>query len=400
MRVGPDGFFELTYCTNIHPGEGLDEVEQQLEGYAAPLKERLAPGRPFGVGLRLSDAASRSLEMPGRLDQFKEQLDRLGLYVFTLNGFPYGGFHRRRVKDDVYAPDWRTDERLEYTLRLARILADVAPGSEGSISTSPISYKPWLDENATRDALHAGALRLADVAAELQRIRDERGILLHVGFEPEPDCLIEDSHETIRFFNEHLLRDGADHLVRRHGLNPKQAETSLRDHIRVCYDTCHFAVEFEAPDDVLGAFEREGIQLSKLQVSSALRVQFDNARDRTRTREQLQPFAESTYLHQVVSREHDGSMRHYPDLPEALSHIADTRSREWRIHYHVPIFVERYGDLGSTQDDIAHAVSRVLQSRAASHLEIETYTWDVLPNELKTDVVSSIQREYTWLMNE
>ncbi len=32
------------------------------------------------------------------------------------------------------------------------------------------------------------------------------------------------------------------------------------------------------------------------------------------------------------------------------------------------------------------------------HLEIETYTWDVLPAELKASAVESIAREYEWAL--
>ncbi len=400
MRIERDGVPELTYCTNIHPGESLDDVEDSIRSYTVSLKDRVAPDVPMGVGLRLSNEAAAELAGDeGRLDRFQALLDEHDLYVFTFNGFPYGGFHRRRVKDDVYRPDWRSDERLRYTERLIELLARLLPdGTEGSISTSPLSYKPWLEAVDAREAaLLAGAERLASAAFVLFDVRERTGRLIHLGIEPEPDCLIENTAETVSFFEEWLLRTGANHLRKEHGLRAAQAEDVLREHIRVCYDTCHFAVEYEKADVVLPAFKSAGIRLSKLQISSALRVPLQGAPppDLAGARE---PFAESTALHQVVARSGDGTLHRYRDLPEALQELEDERADEWRIHYHVPIFISRFNDLHSTQDDILPAVEGVLRDGSCRHLEIETYTWDVLPDDLKTDVVSSLEREFNWLL--
>lgn len=399
MHVDPDGFFQLTYCTNVHPGESLDDVDRNLKSYTIPLKERVSPENPFGVGLRLSDQASRELLQDAALETFKDHLGRNDLYVFTLNGFPYGGFHREIVKDRVYEPDWRSEERVDYTLRLVSILNELLPvGEEGSISTSPLSYKPWLSGGERDEALRIGAVHLADVAGALHALREQSEKLIHIGIEPEPNCLIEDSQETVTFFKEWLLRDGANHLRNEHGLSASQAEEVLFEHIRVCFDTCHFAVEFESPGLVLSRFEQAGIRLSKVQISAALRVQLSENSDREELRRELEPFAESTYLHQVVTKAPDGELSRFTDLPDALPQLARSEADEWRIHYHVPIFVEKYERLYSTQRDIVSAVEHVLRTKATPHLEIETYTWDVLPEGLKTDVLTSIEREYEWLI--
>lgn len=402
MHVGPDNHFHLTYCTNIHPGESWPEVQSNLEQYTLPLKERICPDEPFGVGLRLSDQAARELLKDDQLRRFRDWLDDRGLYVFTLNGFPYGGFHRQVVKDHVYEPDWRTDSRVDYTLRLVQILAALLPeGLEGSISTSPISYKPWLSVEARDDALQAGASNLARVATQLHTLHDRTGALIHIGFEPEPDCLIETTEETVDFFENYLLRSAAPALRRNNVLHRsnghKGTEEILRRHIRVCLDTCHFAVEFERPADVLVRFAGAGIRISKVQISSALRVPLTG--DRAAIAASLEPFAESTYLHQVVGRASNGALARYSDLPDALPNLKDDPSDEWRIHYHVPIFVDRYEKLHSTQSDISDVLEAVLRDRVTPHLEIETYTWDVLPDDLKTDVGTSIEREYRWVLD-
>jgi sugar phosphate isomerase/epimerase len=388
MRVGPDNFFHLTYCTNIHPGESWPEVESNLIRYTLPLKDRLSPDSDFGVGLRLSNQAARHLIVGDHLQRLREWLDEHGLYVFTLNGFPYGSFHRQIVKDHVYEPDWRTQERVDYTLILADVLAELLPpGFEGSISTSPISYKPWLSGASADDAKKVGARNLTAVAAKLNDLYDRTGTLIHIGIEPEPDCLIENTAETVEYFEKHLFSTSS------------QVDTdSIRRHIRVCYDTCHFAVEFEDPAETLARFDNAGILLSKVQISSALRVLL--GQDRHALAADLQPFAESTYLHQVVGRDAEGRLSHYPDLPAALPQIETSRDVEWRVHYHVPIFTDGVERLLSTQRDITDALDDVLSNRRCPHLEIETYTWDVLPAELKTDAVASIEREFDWILNQ
>lgn len=400
MRINGHGDPELTYCTNIHPGESLDDVEVSLRDYTVPLKARVSPDKPMGVGLRLSNEAVTSLVLEeGRFDRFQQLLNEFDLYVFTLNGFPYGGFHRQHVKDDVYKPDWRHEERLDYTGRLIEALARLLPDdAEGSISTSPLSYKPWLNETDEREgAFRIAAERLAAAAFTLFNLRERTGRLIHLGIEPEPDCLIENAGETVYFFEEWLFRTGLQVLRKQHGLGSAQAEEVLREHVRVCYDTCHFAVEYENADAVLSTFRSAGVRLSKVQISAALRVPLRDA-DRGNLIAALEPFAESTYLHQVVARSRNGALHHYPDLPEALQELEDDPAEEWRIHYHVPIFVNEFHDLLSTQEDILPAVDGVLRDGSCRHLEIETYTWDVLPEALKTDVVSSLEREFSWMM--
>ncbi|MXW65153.1 MAG: xylose isomerase [Bacteroidetes bacterium SB0662_bin_6] len=408
MRIRQGDGLELTYCANIHPGETLDEVEENIRTYAAAVKKQAAPDTSMGIGLRLSNRAAEELTgNEAGLEGFCSLLENHGLYAFTINGFPYGNFHRQRVKDEVYKPDWRTAERRIYTERLADILARLLPaGVEGSISTSPISYKPWLEnQDARDDALRAGSGHLSEIAFRLFEQRERSGQLIHIGIEPEPDCLIENTAETISFFEEWLWTHGARRLTREQGLTSTQAEDILREHIRLCYDTCHFAVEFESPREALTAFAQAGVRLSKIQISAALRVPLGEpgAADRQATRnalvEALEPFAESTYLHQVVARAPDGTLHRYRDLPHALPFLVNEKAEEWRIHYHVPVFIDRFPHFYSTQADIEATLTQVLQEASCSHLEIETYTWEVLPDPLKTDIVPSIVREYAWVLD-
>ncbi len=400
MRAGPREYFHLSYCSNIHPGETWEEVDASLATYVRPLKQRLAPDAPFGIGLRLSDQASRTLIEPAALMQFYDWLREEDLYVFTMNGFPYGGFHRQVVKDAVYQPDWRHRERVAYTIRLAYILAALLPdGVEGGISTSPLSYKPWLaDAQSRADVFRIASRHLAEVAFTLSEIEGRSGRTIHIDIEPEPDCLIENSAETIAFFKDWLWTDGTAFLADSYGLSPAAAERLLRHHIRVCYDTCHFAVEFEEPAPSLDAFAGAGVGIGKIQISAAIAVPIPrDPAERSRIATHLAPFAESTYLHQVVAQDHDGALQRYPDLSDALPHLAATTARAWRIHFHVPLFADRFAPLASTRDNIAPVLKLAADRQLCDHLEVETYTWDVLPPELKVDLATSIQRELEWV---
>jgi len=398
VLVGSDGALHLTYCTNIHPGERWSEVASTLKDYLPSLKAELAPDAPFGVGLRLSNQAAETLLDGDRLSRFRDWLDANDLYVFTLNGFPYGCFHGEQVKDRVYAPDWRSDERAAYTRRLARILARLVPdGLSGSISTSPLSYKPWLDPEEREAAFRTGSRHLAEMAAVLARLESETGTHLHVDLEPEPDCLIENTEESIAFFEDWLWPVGGAHLSDQVGLSRDEAVALLRRHVQLCYDTCHFAVEYETPDAAFDRLSTAEVPVGKIQLSAALRAELPP--DRSALADQLRPFAEDTYLHQVVERRADGSLHRYRDLPDALPHIDRDEAEEWRIHYHVPIYTDTYGALRSTRPHIGRTLDRLGEDPLCSHLEIETYTWDVLPPDLKDDLPTSLRREYDWILS-
>ncbi|MEH2135775.1 metabolite traffic protein EboE [Nostoc sp.] len=404
MKITKNSNFHLTYCSNIHPGETWLEVFANLENYIPELKSRLSPTESFGIGLRLADIAATQLLESNNLAQFQAWLTQHNLYVFTLNGFPYGGFHRQVVKDQVYAPDWSTQERVNYTLNLTQILAVLLPKElDGGISTLPLSYKPWWrkDQENFETVLKKSCLNIASVVGEMIRIYEETGKILHIDLEPEPDGLIENTSEVIDFYQNYLLPIGSNYLSEKLNIEQSLAEIKLLEHVRVCYDTCHFSVEYEEPQSVFTRLQSAGIKIGKIQISAAIKVKIPaDIEKRSLIVERLRPFAESTYLHQVIERRNDGTLHHYPDLITALPHLEQSLAEEWRIHFHVPIFIHDYQILQSTQDDIATVLNLLQINDACSHLEIETYTWDVLPSEMKIDLLTSIQREYEWVLNE
>jgi sugar phosphate isomerase/epimerase len=385
----------LTYCTNIHPADGWPAVFASLRQHAPALKARLSPDSPFGIGLRLSAHDANGLS-PGACDAFKEWLHREGLYVALINGFPYGPFHGTPVKAAVYAPDWRDPARLAYTLRLIAILGRLLPdGIDGGVSTAPLSYKSWIASTGGR-ADDAFVRNIVDVAAALVAIRRADGRVLHLDIEPEPDCVLETTDETVAWFEGSLIRTGAPLLAARLGVSADRAAEHLLDHIRVCFDCCHVSVEHEDPMAAIDRLHAAGIQIGRVQLSSALSVAVPaDAGAAAPILERLGRFADATYLHQVVVR--DGArLEHAPDLDVAL---AGARPGEWRVHFHVPLFTREYDGLGSSQADVRRVIERAVRQPFTTHLEIETYTWDVLPPGLKLDLDESIAREYAWVLD-
>ena len=395
-----DSDLHLTYCTNIHAADGWQAVLASLRAYAPALKARFSPSAPFGVGLRLSAREARELREGNALAAFREFLDREGLYVAIINGFPYGHFHGAPVKQTVYAPDWRDPARVAYTLDLIEIVSRLVPdGLDAGVSTAPMSYKAWMI-GADSQAWQTIAAHVARVAEALVRLRQDRGTLVHLDIEPEPDCSIENTDESIEFFERHLLTEGVPVLASALGISQGQAEQHLREHIRLCFDCCHFAVEFEDPGVALQRLERAGIRIGRVQLSSALRAVFPGTRQGANAvAGALRPFADTTYLHQVVERR-NGALHRYPDLDVALDNLGDPLPDEWRIHFHVPLFASEYETFGSTQDYVRTVIDLARNHRFTRHLEIETYTWDVLPAGLKVNLQDSIAREYEWVLQQ
>ena len=396
MQIDRSGGPHLTYCTNIHPADGWPAVDANLRRYAPALKQRFAPERPFGIGLRLSARDAGELLEGSNLDTFRRFLDDEGLYVAIINGFPYGSFHGTPVKEQVYAPDWRDEARVAYTLDLIAILARLLPDAlDGGISTSPISYKAWLPSD-DRDGWTRAATNIGRIAAALARTRRETGRFIHLDIEPEPDCVLETSAETIEFFERWLRPIATRTIADATGLAASDAEQALFDHVQVCFDCCHFAVEHEDPVDAATRLEAAGIRIGRIQLSSALRVDVPDGSGAAALDARLRPFADPVYLHQVVSKGADG-LRHYPDLGPALD-AREAGPAEWRIHFHVPLFTSDYDGLSSTQDDVRRLIDAAVARPITTHLEIETYTWSVLPGSLKIDLLDSIAREYEWVL--
>lgn len=389
----------LTYCTNIHAGESWDDHFAALKHNIPGIKKRISPHQAFGIGLRLSHQASIHLQDKKVLEDFKDWLKREDCYVFTMNGFPYGGFHHTKVKDQVHAPDWTTGERVAYTIRLFHILAELLPENmEGGISTSPLSYKYWHPADQQQEVFEKTTNNILQVIEQLILIKTKTGKLLHLDIEPEPDGLLESGPEFFNWYENYLLPMGETFLQKNFGYTSAESEREIKDHMQLCYDVCHFAVGYEEHGDVIKKLREKKIKTGKIQISAALKAAMPpEPVKREPVIQAFRQFNESTYLHQVVARQADGSLKRYPDLPQALLDAGNASTEEWRSHFHVPLFIHDYGLLQSTQADIRTVLSIQCKHPFTNHLEVETYTWEVLPEGLKVQLSESIIREVEWV---
>jgi hypothetical protein len=391
----------LTYCTNIHPGESWRDHFQKLKESIPFIKKKISPVEPFGIGLRLANTASLELRKQDALEEFKSWLAENDCYVFTMNGFPYGGFHNTVVKDQVHAPDWLSPDRVAYTIRLAQILAALLPeGVDGGISTSPLSYKFWHKEETLAETFETATFNLLQVVDQLITIKRAIGKLIHIDIEPEPDGLLGNGKEFLQWYVQYLLPLGIQYIQDRYTINEDEASSMIREHIQLCYDVCHFAVCYEDHAHMIEQIRSLGIKTGKIQISAALKSPLPASTDQRKNYiDAFKKFNEPVYLHQVVAKKNDDKLLLYPDLPIALADAFNPDVTEWRAHYHVPLFVSSYGVLESTQADIEKVLSIHDRNMLTFHLEIETYTWEVLPEDMRLPLNESIIREMQWVLD-
>jgi sugar phosphate isomerase/epimerase len=363
----------LAYCTNVHPCRAVTDVPAVLDRYAAPV--RAISGFEISVGLWLPAAAVAEADAA---DAVGHALASHGLSCHTLNAFPFGDFHGARVKEQVYLPDWADRRRLDYTLACARLLAAIVPpGGEGSISTLPLGFKGF---DHRPEFMAASGDALLACARELAALEAATGRTIRLALEPEPCCILETTAETVAFFTALFAK------AARAGI-----EREARRHLGVCYDVCHQAVEFEDAATAVSALTAAGVRINKVQISCAI-----EATDPTdpAQRDALLAYVEPRYLHQTFARAADGSLHHAVDLtPEVIADQAWHARAPWRIHYHVPVDAERIGPLRTTRSDLERALAAIGRLAYAPHLEVETYTWPVLPGADPVDLAAGIARE-------
>jgi hypothetical protein len=387
----------LAYCTNVHRGERWAETFESLKNHTLRVRDRVCPNQPYAIGLRLGNRAAHELRDRTMLLEFQRWLASNHCYVFSIDGFPFGQFHGARVKEQVYEPDWNSPERLEYTNVLIDLLSQlVPPGIEGSVTTLPCSFKGF---HLHADELKAIRSNLWRCLEHVARVSEQTGRKLHLALEPEPLCLLESSGETLQFF---------DRLRTEHPHDPRLAE-----HLSVDYDTCHFAVEFEEPENALLCLLYHGIKIGKIHLSSGLKM-----RPTAAAREALAACADDVYMHQVVVRRSDGQRFIYPDLRPALvgepqeseenlagpptdSTSATSQPAEWRIHFHIPLHHAPSPLFDTTADHILGVLDLIRASpQICSHLEIKTYAWEFLPPESRDrDVADLLAAEYVWTLS-
>ena len=384
----------LAYSTLVHPGDTWEQMRASVETFAPAVKARVSPTAPYGLSLRISAASAETLHAdPDERARFRRWLDDHDMYVFTANAFPYGSFKGSAVMERVYEPDWSTEDRVRYTTRVADILTELAPaGVSPSIQTAPLAFRPKVTRDEQVRAMTDNLLRVVAHLIELER---QTGCRVKLAVEPEPHCLLETTDETVRYFQERIWSpEGIGRLMRLCRLPASEVAGLVRRHLGVVFDICHQSVQFEDIGESLRLLRDSGLPIFKLQAASALRVP-----DVTPAAVQaLVPFTRTIYLSQTT-QSRGGHLTRRLNLADAIEawRAEPSSGGEWRTHFHVPVFLDDLGDFRTTRPQIETALALHAMTPLSDHLEIETYTWDVLPEHLKTgDIVEYLTREVEW----
>ena len=165
------------------------------------------------------------------------------------------------------------------------------------------------------------------------------------------------------------------------------------------YDTCHLAVEFEEPAAAISALRSSGIRISKIHLSSDLRLQ-----PTAESVGRLAAFHDEVYLHQVIVSDGARVIQRFRDLPDAFAwyESAENPGREWRVHFHVPIHAHPEALFADTRDHISGLLTLMGDDPGwCGHFEMETYTWEVMQEAMRSgDVVEQLVSEYDWCLGE
>ncbi len=398
MDLG-SGYGHLTYATLVHPGDTRADMRDSVETYLPEVKRRFCPDAPMGVSLRLSGASVATLvDDSAEVARMRAFLDGHDLYVYTINAFPHGPFKGVQMRENVYEPDRSTEARSRYTTDIADLLVDLTPDHiEPTIQTAPLAFRANVVDEAYVELVADNVLR---VVAHLMELEHRTGRRVKLALEPEPACDLETITETVIWFNEHIYtRAAAERVARLSGRPLAEVFGGLRRHLGVVFDICHQSVGFEDITEDLDMLVEAGIPIYKLQEAAALEV----PEVTPEIVEALRPFTEAIYLSQTSQRR-DGERSRFLNLEEAIEAggaEADPGPREWRTHFHIPAFLNDLGGFGTTRRGIDVAIAVHARTPLSTHLEIETYTWDVLPEHVKTgDITEYVVRELEYVRDE
>ena len=396
MDLG-NGLGHLTYSTLVHPGDDWAQMWDSLVTYVPKVKERWAKNHRFGVSLRLSAASASTLaKSQAERDKLKKFLNDNNMYLYTVNAFPYGPFKGTIVKEQVYEPDWRSEERTTYTKNVADVLADVSPDDVSpSIQSAPLGFKPRVTGPDVVDSFTDHVIR---VCAHLVDVETRTGRVVTLALEPEPYCFLETTDETVEYFTKHIYSGkSAEKLAKLARMPISEAHVALRRHVGIVFDICHQAVEFEDIGACLQKLVAAGIPIFKLQEAAALHV----PEVTQKIVDVLKNYSKTIYLTQTVEKK-DGKLTRFLNLEDAFAAWEKNPGpREWRTHFHVPVFLEDLGPFRTTRFAIEDALRFHKAKPLSRQLEIETYTWDVLPDNLKTgDIVDYVCRELDWVKGQ
>lgn len=396
MDLG-NGYGHLTYSTLVHPGDTWPEMKNSLITYVPEVKKRFSPDAPMGVSLRLANASVEELlAKPEERIWLKKFLQDNQLYIFTVNAFPYGPFKGELVKERVYEPDWTTEARTQYTMHIADILAEVTDQSvEPTIQTAPLAYRP---KATTPEFIASFDENIYRVIAHLMTLEKKTGHRVKLAVEPEPFCFLETIPETVEWFKEKIYSlKAAEKIAKYSGQPLSEVFGATRRYLGIVLDICHQSVAFEDIAADIELLSQAGIPIFKLQEAAALRV--DNVT--AEIVEELKKYTGTIYLSQTTELR-NGVITRFLNLEDAIAAWdKDPGPREWRTHFHVPVFLKDLGPFQTTRSGIDDALRVHARTPLSTHLEIETYTWDVLPEHLKTgDITEYVVRELEYVRDE
>jgi sugar phosphate isomerase/epimerase len=397
MDLG-NGLGHLTYSTLVHPADNWEQLYHSLVTYLPKVKARIAGNKSFGVCIRLSASSAQTLaHSAAERDKLKKFLSDNDMYIYTANAFVYGHFKGAAVKEQVYEPDWRSEERTQYTINVADVLADVCPpGSAPSIQTAPLGFKARVTGTDVVASYTENVLR---VVAHLIALEAKTGRIVQLALEPEPFCFLETTDETVAYFKDHIFTgQAAERLAKLAHIPVAEAIGALRRHLGIVYDICHQAVEYEDITASLQKLVDAGVPIFKLQEAAALYVP-EVTQGAVDT---LKRYAKTIYLTQTLEKR-NGKLNRYLNVDDAIAAFERDPGgpREWRTHIHVPVFLDDLGQFRTTRFAIEDALRFHKKEPLSRHLEVETYTWDMLPDSLKTgDIVDYVCRELDWVRGQ
>ena len=368
---------QVGYCTNVHSGSNLQEVQANLEKYSLEIKQQVSPNDPMPIGLWLCDEACTQALATNDAASFKDWLNERELIPYTFNAFPFHDFHQPVVKHNVYLPTWAERSRLDYTLAIARLQSELlGPDTFGTVSTLPLGWPT----NHGPDFFNSCAEHLIECANELSKIRQATGCHLFVCIEPEPGCHFDSSKKLADFFEQYLLK--GDQL----------SNDTVRQHLGVCHDVCHSAVMFEPQSLAIKTYHDAGIHVGKVQVSAAIEADFDEGEssDHEQLLNALEQFAEERYLHQTCIRSTPAAApKLREDLAPALESLRESPTGKTRVHFHVPVYLDQIGPLKTTNVEITECLQSLSENELPTHIEVETYAWNVLPDAYRAESLAA-----------
>ncbi len=352
------------YCMNIHPYGDLEGFMEALRVHPPRIAELLGKKEPLKVGIWLPasafPAAHRKAGEAARL------LEEANACAFTANAFPWGRFHRTRVKEKAYVPSWHEKERLDYTLQVAQLLVRLLPEEteEATVSTLPLGYGRKFDIGPAVENVRACLLELA-------ALHRRTGKRIRLVFEPEPFCAMETAEDVERVWE---------------ALRQEAGEALTAEYAGVCVDLAHAVCVFEDPAETIVRLEEAGMRVGKVHLSAAA------VSSNKPTTEELQPLADSVYLHQTFVKRPDGRIERFEDLPEAMKNPPEGR---WRIHYHLPFDWQGVGLLHSSGTMIDRRLLEVVFNDQRD-VGMEVYTFDLLHGGA-ADVDAFVAEQMRWL---